>query len=142
MFKANPFKVSIISSKIPDGKSVTCYRNGDLIDLCTGPHIKTTKLIKAFKVMKNSSAYWLGQAGNDSLQRVYAVSFPTKKELDEYVEFKKQAELRDHRRVGREQKLFDFHELSPGSAFQYPHGTVLYNKLINLIKNQYRVRGY
>ena len=92
--------------------------------------------------MKNSSAYWLGQAGNDSLQRVYAVSFPSKKELDEYVEFKKQAELRDHRRVGREQKLFDFHELSPGSAFQYPHGTVLYNKLINLIKNQYRVRGY
>ena len=89
MFKANPFKVSIISSKIPDGKCVTCYRSGDLIDLCTGPHVRSTKLIKAFKVMKNSSAYWLGQAGNDSLQRVYAVSFPTKKELDEYVEFKK-----------------------------------------------------
>ena len=54
----------------------------------------------------------------------------SKKELDEYVEFKRQAELRDHRRLGREQKLFDFHELSPGSAFQYPHGTVLYNKLV------------
>ena len=80
----------------------TAYRCGDLIDLCTGPHIPTTKLIKAFKVMKNSQAYWLAKAENDTLQRVYGVSFPSKKEMDEYLEFKRQAEERDHRNVGRQ----------------------------------------
>ena len=77
LFKANPFKVQIISTKIQDGKSVTVYKCGDLIDLCTGPHIPTTKLIKGFKVMRNSASYWLGKATNDSLQRVYAISFPS-----------------------------------------------------------------
>lgn len=67
LFGNNPFKVALISSKIPDGGRVTAYRCGNLIDLCTGPHIPSTKIIKAFKVMKNSSAYWLGKAGNDSL---------------------------------------------------------------------------
>ena len=60
LFKQNPFKVATITGKIADGKSVTCYKNGELVDLCTGPHIPTTKLIKGFKVMKNSAAYWLG----------------------------------------------------------------------------------
>ena len=67
LFGNNPFKVSLISNKIPDGGKVTSYRCGNLIDLCTGPHIPSTKIIKAFKIMKNSSAYWLGKAGNDSL---------------------------------------------------------------------------
>ena len=67
LFGSNPFKVSLISNKIPDGGKVTAYRCGNLIDLCTGPHIPSTAIIKAFKVMKNSSAYWLGKAENDSL---------------------------------------------------------------------------
>jgi len=67
LFGSNPFKVSTISGKIEDGGKVTAYRCGSLIDLCTGPHIPSTKIIKAFKVMKNSSAYWLGNAENDSL---------------------------------------------------------------------------
>lgn len=67
LFAYNPFKVQLIDTKIPDGGRVTAYRNGDLIDLCTGPHVPSTNRIKAFKVMKNSSAYWLGQATNDSL---------------------------------------------------------------------------
>lgn len=100
LFKANPFKVSTINGKIKDGKSVTAYKCGDLIDLCTGPHIPTTKLIKGFKVMRNSAAYWLGKATNDSLQRVYAISFPSQKELDQYIEFRKEAERRDHRLIG------------------------------------------
>lgn len=142
LFGSNPFKVSLISAKIPDDGKVTAYKCGDLIDLCTGPHIPSTKMVKAFKVMKNSSAYWLGDAQNDNLQRVYGISFPSKKELDEYIHFKEEAEKRDHRTVGRAQKLFDNHELSPGSAFFYPHGTKVYNKLIELIREQYRVRGY
>ncbi len=67
LFATNPFKIQLISNKIPEGGKVTAYRCGNLIDLCTGPHIPSTKIIKAFKVMKNSSAYWLGNASNDSL---------------------------------------------------------------------------
>ena len=92
--------------------------------------------------MKNSSAYWLADAANDNLQRVYGVSYPSKKELDEYILLKEEAERRDHRTVGRAQGLFDHHALSPGCAFFYPNGTKIYNSLQNMIRDQYRVRGY
>ena len=85
LFGNNPFKVQLITAKIPEGGKVTAYRCGNLIDLCTGPHIPSTKIIKAFKVTKNSSAYWLSKAENDSLQRVYGITFPSKKEMDEWV---------------------------------------------------------
>ena len=98
-----------------------------MIDLCTGPHIPSTKIIKAFKIMKNSSAYWLGKAGNDSLQRVYGVTFPSKKEMDEYVHLIEEAAKRDHRTIGRAQDLFDMNPLSPGCGFMYPKGTQIYN---------------
>ena len=142
LFKYNPFKVSLISNKIPEGGRVTAYRCGQLIDLCTGPHIPTTKMIKAFKVMKNSSAYWLGKAGNDSLQRVYGISFPSKKDLDEYIHLMQEAARRDHRTIGQQQDLFHMHHLSPGCVFMYPKGNVVYQSLINMIRNEYRVRGY
>ena len=102
MFKENPFKIQTIMGKVADGAKVTAYRCGDLIDLCTGPHIPSTALIKAFKVMKNSSAYWLGNNENDSLQRVYGVTFPSQAQMDEYIKNKEEAERRDHRRVGKE----------------------------------------
>jgi len=121
---------------------VTAYRCGSLIDLCTGPHIPSTKIIKAFKVMKNSSAYWLGNAENDSLQRVYGITFPSKAELEEYVHDREEAAKRDHRTIGRAQGLFDMHALSPGCGFMYPKGTHIYNGLMNLIREQYRVRGF
>ena len=101
LFGSNPFKVSLITNKIPDGGRVTAYRCGNLIDLCTGPHIPSTKIIKAFKVMKNSSAYWLGKAENDSLQRVYGITFPSKKEMDEYIHLLEEAAKRDHRTIGK-----------------------------------------
>lgn len=80
---------------------MTAYRCGSLIDLCTGPHIPSTKIIKAFRVMKNSSAYWLGNAENDSLQRVYGVTFPSKAEMDEYIKLREEAAKRDHRTIGK-----------------------------------------
>ena len=101
LFIENPFKVQTIKGKVKDGDKVTAYRCGELIDLCTGPHIPNTNLVKAFKVMKNSSAYWLGKDENDSLQRVYATAFPSKDLLAEYIHFKEEAEKRDHRIVGR-----------------------------------------
>lgn len=85
LFKHNPFKVQLITYKIPENAITTAYKSGSLIDLCTGPHLPSTGRAKAFKITKSSAAYWLGKNTNDDLQRVYGVSFPTEKQLDEYV---------------------------------------------------------
>lgn len=142
MFAYNPFKVQLIQNKIADGGSATAYKCGPLIDLCTGPHISNTSLVKAFKVMKNSSAYWLGDKNNDSLQRIYAVSFPSAKELKEHIHFIEEAEKRDHRRLGTQQQLFFHHDYSPGSTFFNKEGSYIYNKLIELMRFQYTFRGF
>ncbi|KAI9484874.1 hypothetical protein BDB00DRAFT_108968 [Zychaea mexicana] len=142
MFKHNPYKQHIINDKIPDGTSTTVYRCGPLIDLCRGPHVPHTGRVKAFTVTKNSSSYFLGDAKNDSLQRLYGISFPDKKQMTEYKKFIEEAAKRDHRKIGKEQDLFFFHELSPGSAFMLPHGSRIYNALIDLIKKEYQARGF
>jgi len=142
MFKDNPFKVEIIQNKVPDGVRCTAYRCGPLIDLCRGPHVPNTGAIKAMAVTKHSSAYWLAKAENASLQRVYGISFPTKDKMKEWKAFMKMAEERDHRRIGTQQELFFFHKWSPGSAFFLPHGTRVYNKLMDFIKSEYHERGY
>ncbi|KAG0368521.1 hypothetical protein BC939DRAFT_455733 [Gamsiella multidivaricata] len=142
MFKHNRYKIQLIESKILDGASTTVYRCGPLIDLCRGPHIPHTGRIKAFAVLKNSASYFLGDAKNDSLQRIYGVSFPDSKLMVEHKKFLEEAAKRDHRKVGREQELFFFHELSPGSCFFLPHGARIYNTLMSFIKNEYHKRGY
>ncbi|KAJ2996230.1 threonyl-tRNA synthetase [Globomyces sp. JEL0801] len=142
MFKDNKYKVHIINDKIPDNTSTTVYRCGPLIDLCYGPHIPHTGKIKALKVTKNSAAYFLGDQNNDSLQRVYGISFPDNKMMKEYEQFMAEAEKRDHRKLGIEQELFFFNELSPGSAFFLPHGTRIYNTLVDLQRSEYRKRGF
>jgi threonyl-tRNA synthetase len=110
--------------------------------LCTGPHIPSTKIIKAFKVIKNSASHWLGKVENDSLQRIYGITFPSKKEMDEYIHRMEEAAKRDHRTIGKAQKIFNINELSPGCAFFEPRGMFVYNKLVDLIRHEYRVRGY
>ncbi|KAI1324372.1 threonyl-tRNA synthetase [Xylariaceae sp. FL0255] len=142
MFSYNKYKQHIISDKIPDGTSTTVYRNGPLIDLCRGPHVPDTGRIEAFSIMKNSASYFLGNQENDSLQRIYGVSFDNKKKMTEYKKFLEEAAKRDHRKLGREQDLFMFHELSPGSTFFLPHGTRIYNTLLNYIRDQYHKRDY
>lgn len=142
MFAYNKYKVKFISDKIPDGTSSTVYRCGPLIDLCAGPHIPHSGKIKAFKVLKNSSSYFLGDASNDSLQRIYGVSFPDKKLMTEHLKFLAEAAERDHRKIGREQELFIFNEVSPGSAMWLPHGTRIYNTLVDTLRYEYRKRGY
>ncbi len=142
LFADNPFKVQLIATKIPDGGYTTAYRCGPLIDLCRGPHVPTTGSIKAFEVTKNSSAYWLGSVDNDSLQRVYGVSFPDVKLMKSYLHMVEEAKKRDHRALGTKQELFFFHELSPGSCFFMPHGARIYNKLADHIRSQYLVRGF
>ncbi|KAL5606432.1 hypothetical protein BROUX41_002848 [Berkeleyomyces rouxiae] len=142
MFAYNKYKQHIIKDKIADGTRTTVYRNGPLIDLCRGPHVVDTSRIEAFAVMKSSASYFLGDQANDSLQRVYGVSFPDKKRMTEHKKFLEEAAKRDHRKIGREQELFLFHEWSPGSAFWLPHGARIYNTLLNYLKDQYWKRGY
>lgn len=129
MFADNPFKVQLISTKIPDGGYTTAYRCGPLIDLCRGPHVPTTGAIKAFEALRASSSYWLGSTDNDSLQRVYGISFPDAKQLRQYKTMVEEAKKRDHRVLGTKQELFFFHDLSPGCCFFLPHGARVYNKV-------------
>lgn len=142
MFKYNKYKVHIISSKIPDGTSTTVYRCGPMVDLCVGPHVPHTGRIKAMSILKNSASYFLGDQKNDSLQRLYGISFPDSKQMTEYKQFLLEAAKRDHRKIGKEQELFLFHELSPGSCFWLPHGTRIYNTLLTYMKSEYRKRGF
>ncbi|CAH0479382.1 unnamed protein product [Peronospora belbahrii] len=142
MFADNVFKTQIISTKIPDGGKTTAYRCGPLIDLCRGPHVPHTGKIKALAVTRSSSSYWLGKTCNDTLQRVYGISFPDKNKMKEWKHLQAEAAKRDHRRLGVSEELFFFHSLSPGSGFWLPHGSAIYFKLLKFIREQYRERGY
>merc|ERR1712232_685591 len=100
-----------------------------------GPHLPSTGRVGAFAVTKNSSAYWLGSADNDSLQRVYGVSFPSSKELKQHMKRIEEAKERDHRNIGTKQDLFFFNAtVSPGSCFWTTHGTRIYNRLQELMR--------
>ncbi|XP_064474269.1 threonine--tRNA ligase 1, cytoplasmic-like isoform X2 [Ornithodoros turicata] len=141
MFKYNPFKLRILNERIST-PTTTVYRCGPLIDLCRGPHVRHTGKVKALQVTKNSSAYWEGKADAEALQRVYGISFPDSKQLKEWQKFQEEAAKRDHRKIGKEQELFFFHELSPGSCFFQPNGAHIYNTLVDLIKGEYKKRGF
>ncbi|KAG8770681.1 threonyl-tRNA synthetase, partial [Serendipita sp. 398] len=138
----NKYKQHFIETKVPDGTTSTVYRCGPMIDLCIGPHVPHTGRIKSFMVTKHSASYWLGDAANDSLQRVYGISFPDNKQMEEYKEFLKEASRRDHRKIGKDQELWFFDEISPGSCFFLPNGVRIYNALIDLMRGEYRKRGY
>uniref|UniRef100_A0A8C0GYE7 Threonine--tRNA ligase, mitochondrial n=1 Tax=Chelonoidis abingdonii TaxID=106734 RepID=A0A8C0GYE7_CHEAB len=117
-------------------------RCGGLIDLCRGPHVRHTGKIRALKILKSSSAFWKGDPALESLQRVYGISFPSPVRLEEWEQLQEEAASRDHRRIGKEQELFFFHELSPGSCFFLPRGAHIFNTLIDFIKSEYRKRGF
>ncbi|XP_061370150.1 threonine--tRNA ligase, mitochondrial 1 isoform X1 [Gastrolobium bilobum] len=141
MFSDNKFKVEIIND-LPADKTITVYRCGPLVDLCRGPHIPNTSFVKAIACLKASSAYWRGDKNRESLQRVYGISYPDQKSLKEYLVRLEEAKKYDHRILGVKQELILHHEWSPGSWFFLPHGTRIYNKLMDFIRNQYRDRGY
>jgi len=142
LFAGNPFKEQLIKTKVADGTRTTVYKCGDLIDLCRGPHVPHTGRVKAFAATRHSAASWLGDTNNDSLQRMYGISFPDKKKLKVWKANLEKAKERDHRRIANQQELIMFHDLSPGSAFWLPHGTRIYNNLVNFIKEQYWKRGF
>ncbi|CAI7616958.1 unnamed protein product [Penicillium manginii] len=141
MFSYSPYKLHYIE-KLVVGEYSTVYRNGNLVDLCRGPHIQNTGKIKTFKIMQNSSAYFLGDQSQDSLQRIRGVAFPDKKLHAAHMKFLEEAEKRNHLRLGKEQELFFFDDASPGSPFLLPAGTRIFNAIQKLLRSEYRKRNY
>lgn len=141
MFKYNKFKCRILKEKV-DTPTTTVYRCGPLVDLCKGPHVRHTGKIKAIKIFKNSSTYWEGNPEMETLQRIYGISFPDSKMMKGWEKFQEEAKSRDHRKIGKEQELFFFHDLSPGSCFFLPRGAFIYNTLTDFIREEYHRRNF
>jgi len=135
-----PFKLEIIRDLNQPGYSI--YKEGDFVDLCRGPHIKSSAELKAFKVMSIAGAYWRGNQKNKQLQRLYGTAFMTQKMLDQYLFQIEEAKKRDHRKLGKELDLFSFQSFAPGSPFFHPKGTVLYNRLVQYVRDLYRPFNY
>ena len=113
--KNQPLKVEVVSG-IPADQEISCYEQGDFVDLCRGPHVENTgHLPKFFKLLHTAGAYWKGDSNNKMLQRIYAVSFTTKKQLEDHLIFLEEAKKRDHRKLGKELELFHFESLAPAS---------------------------
>ena len=130
-------------SQIPEGARVTYYRNGPFLDLCRGPHLKSTGGIGAFKVTHVAGAYWLGSERNEMLQRIYGTAFPTPQELDEHLKKIEEALRRDHRRLGRELDLFSIHEeVGPGLVLWHPKGGMIRHLMEQLWRDEHLRRGY
>jgi threonyl-tRNA synthetase len=129
--------------QIPDGEEITIYRQGNWLDMCTGPHLPSTgKLGKAFKLMKLAGAYWRGDAKNAQLQRIYGTCWPDEKQLAAYLHQLEEAEKRDHRRIGKEMNLFHQQEEAAGMVFWHPKGWTLWRTLENFIRDRIAAAGY
>ncbi len=136
------YKVQLVDS-IPEDEEVSVYYHGKWYDLCRGPHLTSTgKIGKFFKLTKVSGAYWRGDSNNEMLQRIYGTSWPSKKELDDYLNRIEEAEKRDHRKLGKEMDLFHFREESPGSVFWHEKGWNLFQKLISYMRVKQDEAGY
>ena len=140
MFKDDPYKLDLIAG-LEDG-NITCYRQGDFVDLCRGPHVETVKKCKNFKLLKHSGAYWKGDKDNKVLQRIYGVCFETPEELQEHLDLLEEAKKRDHKKLGKELDLFMMSEYAPGMPFFLPHGMLLRNVLENYWYEEHKKEGY
>jgi threonyl-tRNA synthetase len=134
------YKVAIIED-IPD-ETVSLYRQGDWVDLCRGPHVPSTGVIRAFKLTGVAGAYWRGDERNEMLQRIYGTAWPTRQALKEHLRLLEEAKKRDHRKLGRELDLFSFHPLAPASPFFHPKGAAVYNGLVAYVRQLYVRYGY
>lgn len=143
MFKDDPYKMDLISRMDEDTTVISCYSQGDFTDLCRGPHVESTKLLKNFKLTKFSGAYWKGDKNNKMLQRIYGVCFETPEELEDYLNELEEAKLRDHRKIGKELGIFLIDDLvGKGLPMYLPNGFILWNILENYIRDKEIKRGY
>ncbi len=143
------YKVELAREFVANGEDITFYENilpndgrAMFVDLCEGPHVENTGEIGAIKLLKIAGAYWRGSEKNPMLQRIYGTCFATKEELDEYLRQLEEAKKRDHRRLGTALGLYQFHEISPGSVFFLPKGTIIFNELLSFLRSEYKKRGY
>ena len=136
-----PYKVELIE-ELPEGEEISLYRQGEFVDLCAGPHVSNTSVVKAFKLQSVAGAYWHGDEHNQMLTRIYGTSFPKAAELDEYLKRMEEAKKRDHRKLGKELGLFAIMEEGPGFPFFLPKGMVLKNLLIDYWRELHTREGY
>lgn len=135
------YKIELIN-ELDESEQISLYTQGDFTDLCRGPHIPSTRFIKAFKLTSVAGAYWRGNEKNEMLQRIYGVAFTTKKDLEKYQKLIEEAKRRDHRKLGRELKLFDIMDEGPGFPFFLPKGVTLKNILIDYWRKLHNEAGY
>ena len=140
MFGDDPYKVDLIQD-LEDG-TITCYQQGEFIDLCRGPHVESVKQLKNFKLLKHSGAYWKGDASNKMLQRIYGICFETKEELEEHLYLLEEAKKRDHKKIGRELGLFMMSEYAMGMPFFLPNGMILRNLLESFWYEEHTKENY
>ncbi len=140
--KGDPYKQEIISGLDATTETISTYAEGNFTDLCRGPHLPSAGRIKHVKLLSVSGSYWKGDAKNKQLQRIYGISFPKRKDLDEYIERMEEAKKRDHRRLGRELELFSFHDIAPGAPFWHPRGMIIFKELEKLIREVLEGAGY
>ncbi len=139
--KGETYKLELIS-ELPEGEVISCYEQGDFIDLCTGPHLPHTGMVKAFKLTSLAGAYWRGDERNPMLQRIYGTAFPDKERLNDYLNMLEEARKRDHRKLGRDLEIFSLHEEAPGFPFLHNNGVVVWQELTDFWRNEHRRAGY
>lgn len=139
--KNEPYKVELIRD-LPEDAVISFYKQGEFTDLCAGPHLMSTKPVKAVKLTSVAGAYWRGNEKNKMLTRIYGTCFPKKAELDEYLAMVEEAKRRDHRKLGKELKLFMFSEEGPGFPFWLPKGMVVKNAILDYWKELHYANGY
>ena len=142
MFADDEYKLELINN-FEEGTNISCYEQGDFIDLCRGPHVDNVKMCRNFKLIKYSGAYWKGDSKNKVLQRIYGVCFPTAEELEEHLQLLEEAKERDHRKIGKDMQLFMSDDLiGRGFPMFLPKGYVIWQELENYIKDKERKLGY
>ena len=139
--KEEPYKVQLIE-ELPEGEDISFFKQGDFIDLCAGPHINRTGKVKAIKLLSTSAAYWKGNQENDSMQRIYGVSFLKASQLEEHLRLLEEAKQRDHKKIGKELELFMLAPEGPGFPFFLPKGMVLRNVLEDYWRKIHTEHGY
>ncbi len=135
------YKVEIISA-IPEGQTISLYRQGDFTDLCRGTHVPSTSKLKAFKLMKLAGAYWRGNSDNEMLQRVYGTAWRNKDELKDYLFMLEEAEKRDHRKIGKQLDLFHLQEEAPGMVFWHRKGWAIWQVIEQYMRKELDIDGY
>ncbi|MDP6905827.1 MAG: threonine--tRNA ligase [Candidatus Thalassarchaeaceae archaeon] len=143
IFSENPFKIEIMDDKIEDGNGSSVYRQGDFVDLCRGPHVPTTAMLRWFKLTSTSTCYWKADASKESLVRIYGWSFASKDELQNHETLMREAAKRDHRKLGKDLQLFHIDEMvGQGLILWTPRGSIVRNQLQDFISNHLGRQGY